>query len=83
MRKWDGKSALTLEAQVCELQGKTIPKGVSSEKIASPVSGRQSPRHSNGPMTRTRSGGSMPPGRRRKGAVGLIGLCGLDGMSEL
>ncbi|KAK4828031.1 hypothetical protein QYF61_022808 [Mycteria americana] len=37
MRKWDGKSTLTLEARVRELQGKKITKGGSSRKIAAPV----------------------------------------------
>ncbi|KAK4829624.1 LOW QUALITY PROTEIN: hypothetical protein QYF61_005751 [Mycteria americana] len=46
MRKWDGKSALTLEARVCELQGKTITQGSSSSKIATPVSSGQFPRQS-------------------------------------
>ncbi|KAK4822055.1 hypothetical protein QYF61_008864 [Mycteria americana] len=43
MRKWDGKSTSTLEARVCELQGKTITKGSSSRKIAAPVSSEQFP----------------------------------------
>ena len=46
MRKWDGKSTSTLEAQVRELQGKTITKGGSSRKIAAPVSSEQFPRQS-------------------------------------
>ena len=46
MRKWDGKSTLTLEARVCELQGKTITKGGSSRKIAAPVSSGKFPRQS-------------------------------------
>lgn len=37
MRKRDGKSTFTLEAQVCELQGKTITNGSSSRKVAAPV----------------------------------------------
>ncbi|KAK4811066.1 hypothetical protein QYF61_016352 [Mycteria americana] len=44
MRKWDGKPTSTLEARVRELQGKTIPKGSSSRKIAAPVSSGQFPR---------------------------------------
>ena len=46
MRKWDGKPTSTLEARVCELQGKTITKGDSSWKNATPVSNRQLPRQS-------------------------------------
>ncbi|KAK4830423.1 hypothetical protein QYF61_011047 [Mycteria americana] len=46
MRKWDGKSTFTLEARVCELQGKTVTKGGSSRKIAAPVSRGQLPRQS-------------------------------------
>ncbi|XP_074696051.1 E3 ubiquitin-protein ligase AMFR isoform X2 [Strix aluco] len=46
MRKWDGKSTLTLEARVRELQGKTITKGGSSRKIAAPASSGQFPRQS-------------------------------------
>ncbi|KAM6104279.1 uncharacterized protein LJ206_019086 isoform 2-T2 [Theristicus caerulescens] len=46
MRKWDGKSTSTLEARVCELQGKTITKGGSSRKIDAPVSSKQFPRQS-------------------------------------
>jgi len=46
MRKWDGKSTLTLEAQGYGLQGKTITKGDSSRKIAAAVSSGQSPRQS-------------------------------------
>jgi len=41
MRKWEGKSTSTLEAQVCELQGKTITKGDSSRKNATPVCSSQ------------------------------------------
>ncbi|GAB0208015.1 hypothetical protein GRJ2_003267200 [Grus japonensis] len=43
MRKLDGKPTSTLEARVCELQGKTITKGDSSRKIAVPVSSGQFP----------------------------------------
>lgn len=43
MRKWDGKPTATLEARVHELQEKTIAKGSSSRKIASPVSTGSSP----------------------------------------
>ena len=46
MRKWDGKSTLTLEAQVCELQEKIITKGGSFRGIAAPVSSGQVPRQS-------------------------------------
>ncbi|KAK4823260.1 hypothetical protein QYF61_000227 [Mycteria americana] len=46
MRKWDGKPTSTLEEWVCELQGKTITKGVSSRKIAAPVFSGQFPRQS-------------------------------------
>ncbi|KAK4818601.1 hypothetical protein QYF61_015463 [Mycteria americana] len=46
MRKWDGKPTSTLEARVCELQGKTITKEGSSRKIAAPVSSGQFPRQS-------------------------------------
>uniref|UniRef100_A0A8C0FKI1 E3 ubiquitin-protein ligase AMFR n=1 Tax=Bubo bubo TaxID=30461 RepID=A0A8C0FKI1_BUBBB len=46
MRKWDGKSTLTLEARVRELQGRTITKGGSSRKIAAPASSGQFPRQS-------------------------------------
>ncbi|GAB0209940.1 hypothetical protein GRJ2_003459700 [Grus japonensis] len=49
MRKWDGKPTLTLEAQVHELQGKTVTKGDSPRKNATPVSSRQSPRLSGRP----------------------------------
>ncbi|GAB0209789.1 hypothetical protein GRJ2_003444600 [Grus japonensis] len=49
MRKWDGKNASTLEAQVRELQGKTITKGDSSRKNTAPVSSEQSPRASGRP----------------------------------
>jgi len=41
MRKWDGKPTSTLEAQVCELQGKTITTGDSFRKNAAPVSSGQ------------------------------------------
>jgi len=41
MRKWDGKPTSSLEARVCELQGKTITKGDSVRKNASPVSSSQ------------------------------------------
>ena len=47
MRKWDGKSTSTLEAQVRELQGKTIEKKGFSEKLAAPISSGQSSRHRN------------------------------------
>ncbi|KAK4814464.1 hypothetical protein QYF61_018982 [Mycteria americana] len=46
MRRWDGKPTSTLEARVCELQGKTITKGGSSRKIAALVSSGQFPRQS-------------------------------------
>ncbi|KAK4806132.1 hypothetical protein QYF61_001055 [Mycteria americana] len=46
MRKRDGKPTSTLEARVRELQGKTIPQGGSSRKIAAPVSSGQFPRQS-------------------------------------
>ena len=46
MRMWDGKSTSTLEARVCELQGKTNTKGGSSRKIAAPVPSEQFPRQS-------------------------------------
>ena len=46
MRKWDGKPTSALEAQVCELQGKTITKEGSSRKSAAPVSSGQFPRQS-------------------------------------
>ncbi|KAK4811163.1 hypothetical protein QYF61_019794 [Mycteria americana] len=46
MRKWDGKATSTLLAWVHELQGKMIPKGGSSRKIAAPVSSGQFPRQS-------------------------------------
>jgi len=41
MRRWDGKSTSVLEAQMRELQGKTITKGDSSRKNAAPVSNGQ------------------------------------------
>ncbi|XP_062465251.1 E3 ubiquitin-protein ligase AMFR isoform X1 [Pezoporus occidentalis] len=44
MRKWDGKPTATLEARVRELQEKTIAKGGSFRKIASPVSRGHFPR---------------------------------------
>ncbi|GAB0183396.1 hypothetical protein GRJ2_000804900 [Grus japonensis] len=44
MRKWDGKHTSTLQADVHELQGKTITKGDSSRKNAAPVSSGQFPR---------------------------------------
>ena len=44
MRKWDGKPTLTLEAWVCELQGKTITQGGLYRKAAAPVSSEQFPR---------------------------------------
>ncbi|GAB0210098.1 hypothetical protein GRJ2_003475600 [Grus japonensis] len=44
MRKWDGKPTLILQARVHELQGKTITKGDSSRKDATPVSSGQSSR---------------------------------------
>ncbi|XP_026712425.1 E3 ubiquitin-protein ligase AMFR isoform X1 [Athene cunicularia] len=46
MRKWDGKSTVTLEARVRELQGKPITKGNSSRKIVASASSRQFPRQS-------------------------------------
>ena len=46
MRRWDGKSTLTLEAQVLEFQGKTITNGDSSRKTTAPVSSGQFPRQS-------------------------------------
>ncbi|KAK4826194.1 hypothetical protein QYF61_006138 [Mycteria americana] len=46
MREWDGKPTLTLEAQVHELQGKTITQGGSSRKIVAAASSGQFPRHS-------------------------------------
>jgi len=46
MRKWDGKPTSTLEARVCELQGKTITKGDSSRKNATPASIRKLSRQS-------------------------------------
>lgn len=46
MRKQDGKSTLNLEAQVCELQGKTITNKVSFRKVAASVSSGQVPRQS-------------------------------------
>jgi len=39
MRKWDGKPTSSLEARVCELQGKAITKGI--RKNATPVSSSQ------------------------------------------
>jgi len=41
MRKWDGKPTSTLEARVRELQGKTITKGDSVRKNATPASSSQ------------------------------------------
>jgi len=41
MRKWNGKPTSALEAQVHELQGKTITKGHSVRKNATPVSSGQ------------------------------------------
>lgn len=41
MRNQDGKFALTVEAQVYELPGKTIASGSSSRKVAAPVSSGQ------------------------------------------
>jgi len=41
MRKWDGKPTSSLEAQVHELQGKTITKGDSVRKNAAPLSSSQ------------------------------------------
>lgn len=43
MIKWDRKSFLTLEAQVHELQEKTIGKGSTSRKMVPSVSSEQSP----------------------------------------
>ena len=44
MRKWDGKPTSTLEARVCELQGKTTTKGGSPRRVMAPVSSEQFPR---------------------------------------
>jgi len=41
MRNWDGKPTSSLEAQVCELRGKTITKGDSVWKNVAPVSSSQ------------------------------------------
>jgi len=41
MRKWDGKPTSSLKARVRELQGKTITKGDSLRKNATPVSSSQ------------------------------------------
>ena len=41
MSKWDGKPTSTLEARVGELGGKTITKGDSVMKNATPVSSSQ------------------------------------------
>jgi len=41
MRKWDGKPISSLEARVRELRGKTIKKGGSIRKNATPVSSSQ------------------------------------------
>jgi len=41
MRKWDGKPTSSLEARVHELRGKTITKGDSFRKTATPVSSSQ------------------------------------------
>jgi len=46
MRMWNGKFTSTLEAQVRELRGRTITKGDSSRKNATPVSSSQLSRHS-------------------------------------
>lgn len=46
MRKWDGKPTSTLEAEIHELQGKTIRNGGSYRKIPTPVSSEQFPRQS-------------------------------------
>ena len=43
MNKWDGKPTSTLEAQVHELQGRTITQGGLSRKAAAPVTSKQSP----------------------------------------
>jgi len=41
MRKWDGKPTSSLEARVRELRGKTITKGDSLRKKATPVASSQ------------------------------------------
>lgn len=46
MRKCDGKPTSTLEAEIYELQGKTIRNKGSSRKIPTPVSSGQFPRQS-------------------------------------
>ncbi|GAB0193850.1 hypothetical protein GRJ2_001850300 [Grus japonensis] len=49
MRKWDGKPTSTLQAQVHELQGKTVIKRDSFRKNAAPVSSGKPPRLSERP----------------------------------
>lgn len=46
MKKWDENPTSTLEAQVHELQEKTITNGGSSRKVASPLSSGQFSRQS-------------------------------------
>jgi len=41
MRKWDAKPTSTLEARVCELEGKPVTKWDSARKNATPVSSGQ------------------------------------------
>jgi len=41
MRNWDGKPTSSLESRVRELRGKTITKGDSIRKNATPVSSSQ------------------------------------------
>lgn len=41
MKKWDGKPSSILEAQVCELQGKTVSNVEPSREFAAPVSSGQ------------------------------------------
>lgn len=43
--QWDGKSTLTLEVQVCELQGKMMANGGSPRETAAPVSSGWFSRH--------------------------------------
>lgn len=42
MGNWDGKPTSVLEARLCQLQGRTIEKGSSSNKMATTVSDGQS-----------------------------------------
>ncbi|GAB0179161.1 hypothetical protein GRJ2_000381400 [Grus japonensis] len=49
MKKWDGKPTSTLEAGLCELQGKPITIEDSSRKNTAPVSSKQFPRLSGRP----------------------------------